>query len=130
MHSKKYIPVYFFLFVCLFGCSSKANLRILSKDYRNAEEQIALDKKKIEALRKDVQRLEVENSQCQIVRTDLDAVNKTLQQAVQEKNTIISVQRRVIKLLDDPKQTLQKSIAEELARKNIADDGATPAPAR
>jgi len=102
----------------------------LSKDYRNAEEQIALDKKKIEALRKDVQRLEVENSQCQIVRTDLDAVNKTLQQAVQEKNTIISVQRRVIKLLDDPKQTLQKSIAEELARKNIADDGATPAPAR
>jgi len=129
VYSKKYIPAYLFLFVCLFGCSSKANLRILSRDYRNAQEQIALDKKEIEALRKDVQRLEEENRQCRIIRTELDAANKTLQQAIQEKNTIISVQSRVIKLLDDPKQTLQKSITEELAGKNTADEGATPAPA-
>lgn len=88
-----------------FGHVSKADFDTLANDYRQAQDQI-------EELRKNLQEMEKE-------KTKSDETNKTLRQTIQKKDIIISLQGKVIKLLDDPNQTLQKSIEQQLAEQDI-----------
>ena len=101
MHFKLNLVVYCLLLSCFLGCSSKADLDLLSNDYRIAQEQI-------EKLHLRIQELEEENVQCQ--------------KANAKNEIIVSVLSDVIKLLDDPKQTIQKSIQERLMEQNIEVD--------
>jgi septal ring factor EnvC (AmiA/AmiB activator) len=122
MPGKLNLALYCLLLLSILGCASKADLELVSsdlelvssdfelvssdlervsRDYRLAQEQIR-------ELHQRIQTLEEEKVQCE--------------KALAKNESIISVQGRVIKLIDDPKQTLQKSIQEQLLEQNIEID--------
>jgi len=114
MHGKLNLVIYCLLLLSISGCASKAdlelissNLEIVSRDYRLAQEQI-------QELHQRIQTLEEEQAQCK--------------KALAKNESIISVQSRIIKLIDDPNQTLQKSIQEQLFEQNIEFDPPVPNP--
>ena len=125
MHGKLNLVVYCLLLSCFLGCSSKADLDLLSNDYRIAQAQI-------EKLHLRIQDLEEENVQCQKANAkmeklrlgiqELEEENVQCQKANAKNEIIVSVLSDVIKLLDDPKQTIQKSIQERLMEQNIEVD--------
>ena len=88
-----------------FGHVPKADFDTLANDYRQAQDQI-------EELRKKLQEMEKE-------KTKSD-------ETIQKKDILISLQGKVIKLLDDPNQTLQKSIEQQLAEQDIDADTLKP----
>jgi protein tyrosine/serine phosphatase len=98
MYNKLNLALGCLLFINILGCASKADLELVSNDYRLAQEEI-------NELHLRIQELEQEKNNCQ--------------KAMAKNEAIISVQSRVIKLIDDPKQTLQKSIQEQLLEQNI-----------
>ena len=86
------------------------------------EKQLAAAKKREATLKERVAALEQEigaadqdfNTQLAEIRQELNEEINSLRQELDEKEELISIQSRVIGLLDDADQTLQKSIEEQL----------------
>ena len=102
----------------ILGCVSKADFQLVSNDNRLAQEEI-------KKLHKRIEEMERANTNCQktMIRIEeLERTNTNCQKAMIRNEAIISVQSRVIKLIDDPKHTLQKSIQEQLLEQNVEID--------
>ena len=88
--------------VFLLGCVSKNEFNMVD----------AANKEKIKTLGKQIEELKKE-------KVTLNNQVKTLQKTIQKKEVVISIQGKVIKLIDDPNQTLQKSIEAQIAAQNV-----------
>ena len=128
MHGKIYIIACCLFLVLVGGCSSKFSFMELLNNSReelsnDSREELSNDSRlaqeQTEELRQRLQELEEEREKCMKAKAKLDDANKTLQQTIHKKESLISIQERVIKLLDDPQKTLQKSIHEQLVEQNI-----------
>jgi len=123
------------LLLFLSGCVSKMEFDAVTHEYRLSQQQITNDKEKIKELEKQIQEIKAEKitlkdqtQEMKIEKVNLEDQLKTLRKAIQEKETIISVQGKVIKLLDDSAQTLQKSIEAQIAAQNIKMGAFPPSP--
>ncbi len=149
MHRKLNIWAMCLFLVFLSGCASKGKFDTVSNDYRHAQEQMSTQEKKIQELIQELQEAEEEkkklNDQIKTMSTHeikikelsqvlqdaeekkkkLEDQIKTLGKTIQEKETVISIQGKVIKLLDDSEQTLQKSIEAQIAAQNTNTDTPT-----
>lgn len=109
------------LSIFLSACASKVDLEAITNDYNLAKKQMSVNEEKIKNLEQQLQEMKEE-------KTKLDDQMKTLEKIIREKETVISLQGKVIKLLDDSNQTLQKSIEAQIAAQNIKVDGFPPSP--
>ena len=121
MHCKLNMWVSCLLLVFLSGCVSKIEFDTVTNEYRLARKQMSVNEEKIKKLEQQLQEMKGE-------KTKLDDQMKTLRKIIREKETVISVQGKVIKLLDDSNQTLQKSIEAQIAAQNIKMDAFPSSP--
>lgn len=98
----------------LFGCAPKieyvpkTEYDAIADQYRLVQEQMSINKERTKKLEQQLYEMRQEKAR-------LDDQMKTLKKTIREKETVISLQGKVIKLLDDSDQTLQKSIEEQIA---------------
>ena len=114
------------------GCVSKARFEAVSNDYRMIQEKISEERDDLKLV------LEESKKNCNQCRQDQVVLNKQidmmrdetnlyakkieeLDKTVNNKETVISLQDTVIRLFDDSKQTLQKSIQEQIASQNLGE---------
>ena len=103
MYSKLSLLTIYLLLIPLSGCVSKIEFDEINENYLIAQKQIDTNKKKNKKIGRQLQTIKRE-------KVELSKRIKSLQDTIEEKEIIISIQGRVIKFLDDPNQTLQKSI--------------------
>jgi len=109
------------------GCVSKAQLDTVSTDYRIAQEQLADREKRDAELQRALEDSKKEIDQCLLdqdaQKKQIDTMRDTnnllslkidaLNQTIMKKEKVISLQKTVIRLFDDPDKTLQTSIQEQ-----------------
>ncbi len=100
------------LFIFLSGCASRGDFNAVTNDYKRAQEQMSVHEGKIKELSLAFQESEKEKAQ-------LNNQIKLLMKTIQEKETVISIQGKVITLLDDSEKTLQKSIEAQITAQNM-----------
>ena len=121
MHCKLNMWVSCLLLVFLSGCVSKIEFDTVTNEYRLAQKQMSVNEAK-------TKKLELQLQEMQAEKAKLDDQMKILRKEIREKETVISVQGKVIKLLDDSDQTLQKSIEAQIAAQNIKMDAFPSSP--
>jgi len=121
------------------GCVSKSQLSTVNTEHQLAQQQIAEAEKRIDVLDLSIQKLKNETNQCKKGKKQLrqkikklNAENKllsqkvgTLGETIKEKEAVISLKEAVIslqetfiRLFDDSKQTIQKSINKQIQDQN------------
>jgi outer membrane murein-binding lipoprotein Lpp len=109
------------------GCVSKAQLDTVSTDYRIAQEQLADREKRDAELQRALEDSKKESDQCLLdqdaQKKQIDTMRDTnnllslkidaLNQTIMKKEKVISLQKTVIRMFDDPDKTLQTSIQEQ-----------------
>ena len=95
------------------GCVSKAQFDTVNTDYRIAQERLAEKEKRgaelqrvLEDSKKEIDMMRDTNN---LLSLKIDALNQT----IMKKEKVISLQKTVIRLFDDPDKTLQTSIQEQ-----------------
>lgn len=97
--------------IFLSSCATKNILEKINICDDSAQEQISADQKKIKALKKQIAAAEKN-------KEDLSNQIENLKKEISEKDTAISIQGKIIGLLDDTDQTLQKSIENQIGKNN------------
>jgi len=109
------------------GCVSMAQLDIVNTNYRIAQEQLADSEKRGAELQRVLEDSKKEIDQCLLdqdaLKKQIDTMRDTnnllslkidaLNQTIIKKEKVISLQKTVIRLFDDPDKTLQTSIQEQ-----------------
>lgn len=109
------------LSIFLSACAPKVDFEAITNDYSLAKKQLSVNEEKSKKLEQQLQEMEEEKAK-------LNDQMKTLRKTIRKKETVISIQGKVIKLLDDSDQTLQKSIEEQIAAQNIKMNAFSPSP--
>ena len=112
MSYKFNVLILFALLILLAGCVSKIEFDQINSNYTLVQDKLSVTEEKLRRLELQVKALENERLSD---KKQLQELNKT----VKEQKIIISLQGKVIKLLDDSKQTLQKSIEAQVAAQDI-----------
>ena len=119
--------------VFLFGCVSTSQFNAVSNDFHLAQQEITDGQKEIDALRYALRNLKEDTDHCRKAQAQLqdkikisDTEKQQVSQQIEELNhtinkqaTIISIQETVIRMLDDPQQTIQNSIKEQIAAQSL-----------
>jgi len=109
------------------GCVSMAQLDTVNTNYRIAQEQLADSEKRGAELQRVLEDSKKEIDQCLLdqdaLKKQIDTMRDTnnllslkidaLNQTIMKKEKVISLQKTVIRLFDDPDKTLQTSIQEQ-----------------
>ncbi|SDP30493.1 hypothetical protein [Desulforhopalus singaporensis] len=106
---------FFILTILVSSCTSTPILKTLNIDNPRQQEQITADSKTIKALRTKLAAAREKEAALS------DEIGR-LKDEIDEKQTVISIQGKVIGLLDDGEQTLQKSIEAQI-KKATSKDG-------
>jgi hypothetical protein len=132
MHYKLNIWVSCLLLLCLSGCVSKMEFDAVTNEYRLSQKQTTMNEEKIKKLEEQIQEIKIEKvileDQLKTEKIKLEGQLNTLRKEIREKETVILIQGKVIKLLDDSDQTLQKSIVAQIEAQNITMDAFPPNP--
>jgi chromosome segregation ATPase len=113
--------------VSIGGCVSMAQLDTVNTNYRIAQEQLADSEKRGAELQRVLEDSKKEIDQCLLdhdaLKKQIDTMRDTnnllslkidaLNQTIMKKEKVISLQKTVIRLFDDPDKTLQTSIQEQ-----------------
>ena len=121
MHCKLIMWANCLLLVFLSGCVSKIEFDAVTNEYRLARKEMSGNEEKIKNFEQKLQEMKEEKAK-------LDNQMKTLRKTIREKEIVISLQGKIIKLLDDSNQTLQKSIEAQIADQNIKIDAFPSSP--
>lgn len=97
--------------VLLSACTSDKILETLNIGYSPAKEQVSADQKKIRSLKKQLVAAEKNEAE------QNDQIEKLKKELIEQELTI-SIQGKIIGLLDDTDQTLQKSIEKQIREKS------------
>lgn len=108
MRWKSNLFLFSLMLVVICGCVPKTEFDTLNGEYLLARKQLMTEKSKIKQLEKQLCELQKENEK-------IAGQIEGLTTLIKEKKHLISVQGKIIKFLDDPSQTLQKSIEEQIA---------------
>ena len=104
---------------CLFGCVSKAQFEAVNNDYQLAQTALHESTQASDQCKQDMKALQNQ------VQTNHDEIRmlsqriETQNQTVRKKESVIALKRTFIRLFDDSKQTLQTSIDEQIAAKEL-----------
>lgn len=102
-------------------CVPKTEYDAIAVKYRLIQDQMSANEEKTKKLEQQLYEMRQDEAK-------LEIQIKTLKKTIRKKETIISLQGKVIKLLDDPNQTLQKSIEEQIATPNNQEERPSASP--
>jgi chemotaxis protein MotB len=127
-----------FLILCLicfiaFACASKKKYLEVETNCLTAQNKLEEEKKKLKSLelrfresqedkRKNLKEISVLQTRCMELEKENQQLIKemaALRRELDKTKSVMQLQGKVISLLDDPKQTIEKSLKEKLAEKNI-----------
>jgi len=104
----------------LSSCSSTGNFKSITSAYHSAHKRLfsteqVVEEQTVDELRQQLHELEKEK---EMLNNHIKALNRE----IQKKDVAISLQGKVIRLLDDTDHTLQKSIEAQIADQSVETD--------
>ena len=106
------------------------NIKTMQTELFRLEEQIRITEAKLKTsevirnkLYKDLTDLQTENVNLKKLNKQLAQNNEKLQRDVQKQKSVLVLQEKVIQLLDDTKKTIESSLKDQIAAKDIVLSG-------
>jgi len=137
MGNKRFIAVLSLVWLLLTACVSHQQLqdqnRVLNTELKHARIELYEAEEKIKSLNAELSKLQKENTHSTEKLTDLQSKNtylkninirlsqnvERLNNDLKKKKSVIKLQNKVIRLLDDTKKTIATSLKEEIAAQEI-----------
>ncbi len=119
MHKKKLLIALCLISLSILGsgsgCVSKMKYMELETSLHSAEKQTAHDKKKIKELADAQSRYEYQKT----INMQLAGRIEKLELEMKKKQSVIKLQKEIIRLLDDTKKTIETSLKDQIAKQEI-----------
>lgn len=126
--------------VSLVGCVSTSQYKDVKNDFHVVQQELKDGQKKMDELRYALRNAREDTDHCRRAQTRLQdkiKISETekqkaskqieeLNHTINKQATIISIQEAVIRMLDDPQQTIQTSIKEQIAAQNSETSPSSP----